>query len=82
MILAIFFIYKSPQYFLSSFESMVLSMQENRFKINFQDGYCCGDLVILIETILGMFGLQVTMMLSIKSIGLSVQETAVMEAIL
>ena len=34
-----FLIYKSPQYFLPSFESIGRSVQEKKFKIDFQDGH-------------------------------------------
>ena len=59
-------IYKSPQCFLPSFESAGLSVQEKKRKIDFQDG-CHGDnLEFPIETILAIFDLQVTPMLSSK----------------
>ena len=45
---------------------MGLSVQEKKFKIDFQDGNCGGPLVFPIETILYNFDLQVTLMLSVK----------------
>ena len=65
MILAIL-TYRSPQYFLSNFESMGLSIQEKRFKTDSQDGNCGGHLVFPIETILAIFDLQVTLMILTK----------------
>ena len=39
MIFALFDLqFKWPQYFLASFESVGLSVQEKKFKIDFQDG--------------------------------------------
>ena len=38
---------------------MGLSIQEKKFKIDFQDGNCGGHLVFPIETILAIFDLQV-----------------------
>ena len=57
---------KSSWYFQWSFESVGLSVQEKRFKIDFQDGYCGGHLGFSIWTILSGFDLQVTLILSIK----------------
>ena len=34
----LFFIYESLWYFLLNFQSIRLSVQENKFEINFQDG--------------------------------------------
>ena len=61
----LFLINKSSQYFLSSFESMGLSVQE-KFKIDFQESNCDGHLVFLIGMIFAIFDLQVTLMLSTK----------------
>ena len=47
-----FFIYKSPQCFLASLESIGLSAQENNQKIDFQDGRHLG---FPIGTILAIF---------------------------
>ena len=44
----------SRSHFLLSFESVRLSIQE-KFKIDFQDGNCCGQLVLPIGTILAIF---------------------------
>ena len=56
-ILAIFdLLYKSPQFFLASLESIGLSVQEKKRKIDFQDGY----LGFPIGAILAIFDLQVT----------------------
>ena len=53
-----------------------LSVQEKERKIDFHDGGHCGHLGFPIGTILAIFDLQVTQMLSpsFKSIGLLVQE--------
>ena len=59
-------IYKSARYFLSSFESMGLSIQEKKFKKDFQDDNCCGHLVFPIGTILAIFDPQVTSMILTK----------------
>ena len=56
-------IYKSPRCFLASLESIGLSVQEKKRKIDFQDG---GHLGFLINTILASFDLQVTPMLPSK----------------
>ena len=71
---------------------MDLSVQENKFKIDFQDSNCGGNLVFPIGTIFAIFVLQVTLMLSTKfrvswpfSSGeeaLKISKIAVMEAIL
>ena len=57
-------------------ESIGLSVQEKKRKIDFQDGGHGGHLGFPIGTILATFDLQVTLMLlaSLESIGLSVQE--------
>ena len=69
-----FFIYKSSQYFLSSVETMGLSVQE--FKIDFQDTNSGAHLVFPIGTIFAICDLHVNLMLStsFESVGLSVQE--------
>ena len=41
---------------------MGLSIQENKFKIDFQDVNCAGHLVFPVGTILAIFDLQVTSM--------------------
>ena len=56
-------IYKSPLCFLASLESIGLSVQEKKRKIDFQDG---GHLGFLISMILAIFDLQVTPMLLSK----------------
>ena len=69
-------VYKSPWCFLASLESIGLSVQEKKRKIDFQDGGHCGHLGSPIGTILASFDLQVTPMLPSKFGGnwLSVQE--------
>ena len=69
----LFFIYKSPRCFLPSFESIGLSVQEKKRKIDFQDGRPLG---FLIGMILAIFYLKVIPMLptNFKSIGPLVQE--------
>ena len=61
-----FLIYKSPQYFLPSFESTGLSFQKEKRKIDFQDGCHGGHLGFPIGTILAIFDLQVIPMLLSK----------------
>ena len=56
-------IYKSPRCFLASLESIGLSVQEKKRKIDFQDD---GHLGFPISTILASFDLQVTPMLPSK----------------
>ena len=56
-----FFIYKSHRCFLASLESIGLSVQEKKRKIDFQ-----GHLGFPIGTILAIFDLQVTLMLPSK----------------
>ena len=56
-------IYKPPRYFLSSFESTGLSVQEKTFKIDFQDGVRGGHVGFLIGKI---FYLQVISIISFK----------------
>ena len=50
----LFFIYKSPSYFLPSFESTGLLVQDKKFKIDFQDGCHLGfsmkDFSYLVES--------------------------------
>ena len=52
-----------PGYFLPSFESIALSVQEKKHKIDFQDG---GHLGFPIQMILAIFDLQVTQILPTK----------------
>ena len=59
----LFLIYKSPQCFLASLQSIGLSVQEKKRKIDFQDG---GHLGFPIGLILAVFDLQVTPMLPSK----------------
>ena len=59
----LFLIYKSPRCFLASLESIGLSVQEKKRKIDFEDG---GHLGSPIGTILPFFDLQVTPMLPSK----------------
>ena len=70
-LISYFFIYKSSQYFLSSFESIYLWVQKKEVKIAFEDG---GHLGFPIWTSSTIFDLQVTTILSIISIGLSFQK--------
>ena len=53
----IFYLQVTPKCFLSSFESIGLSVQEKKRKIDFQDG---GHLEFPIGTIVAIFDLQVT----------------------
>ena len=53
----IFLIYKSSRCFLASLESIGLSVQERRQKIDFQDGCHGGHLGFPIRTILAIFDL-------------------------
>ena len=48
------------QYFLPFFESTGLSVQENKFKIDFQDGRHGGQLLFPTGMMLSIFNLQVT----------------------
>ena len=59
----LFLIYKSPCCFLPSLESIGLSTQEMKWKIDFHDG---GHLGFPIGTILAIFDLQITLMLPTK----------------
>ena len=61
-----FLIYNSPQYFLPSFKSIGLSVQEKKLKIDFKDGRHGGHLGFPIRTIIAIFYPQVTLMLPIK----------------
>ena len=56
-IIIIFFIiiYKSPRYFIPSFESIGFLIQEKEFKIDFQDSGHADHLGVLIGTILAIF---------------------------
>ena len=62
----LFLIYKTPRCFLASLESIGLSVQEKKRKIDFQDGSHGGHLGFPIGTILAIFDLQVTLMLPSK----------------
>ena len=59
-------IYESPQCFLPSLESICLSVQEKKRKIDFQGGGHGGHLRFPIGTILIIYDLQVTPMLPTK----------------
>ena len=61
-----FLIYKSLQYFLPSFQSIGLSVQEKRLKIDYQDGSHGGHLGVPIGMILASFDLQFAPILPIK----------------
>ena len=65
-ILAIFFISKSPRYFLPNFKSIGISIQEIKFKIDFQDSGHGSHFEFPIETISAIFDLQVTQILPTK----------------
>ena len=52
-----YFIFYLQVAFLPSFESIGLSVQEQKGKIDFQDGGHCGHLGFSIGTILAMFNL-------------------------
>ena len=59
-------LFMSPRYFLSSFESVGLSVKRKYFKLNFYHG-CHGDhLGLSIGRILAIFGLQVAVILPAK----------------
>ena len=62
----LFFIYKSLRYFLPSFESIGPSVQEKKFKIDFQDSSHGSHLELQIRTILAIFDLQVAPILPTK----------------
>ena len=62
----LFLIYKSPRCFLASLESIGLSVQEKKRKIDYQDGGHGGHLGFPIGMILANFNLQVTPMLPTK----------------
>ena len=59
-------VYKSHRYFLSSYESISLSVQEKKFKINFQNGGYGGHLRFLIGIMLASFDLDGTPILTTK----------------
>ena len=65
-LLFFFFVYKSPWYFLPSFKSNGLLVQEKKFNLDFQDGRCSGHLGFLIGIISAIFYLHVTPILPIK----------------
>ena len=58
-------LYNSPEY-QTSFNLIGLSVQENKFKIDLQDGSCGGHLGFLIQMILAIFSLQITPILPTK----------------
>ena len=60
----LFFIYISHLCFLASLESIGLSVQEKKQKMDFQDGCHGSHLGFPIGMILAIFDLQVTLMLS------------------
>ena len=62
----LFLICKSPLYFLPYFESIGLSVQKTKGKIDFQDGRRGRHLGFPIGTILAIFDLQIIMTLPIK----------------
>ena len=64
--LSFFLIYKSPRCFLPSFESIGLSVQEKKRKLDFQDSCHGGHLRFPIGMILAIFDPQVTLMLPTK----------------
>ena len=59
-------IYKSPRYFLPSFKSIGILIQEKKFKIDFQDGGYSGHLRYSIGTILAFLYQQLTLILPTK----------------
>ena len=50
----------------TSFESISISVQQKKLKINFQDGDCGTHLQFLIGTILAIFALQINLILPVK----------------
>ena len=62
----LFLINKYLRYFLLNFKSIGLSIQEKKFKIDFQDSNYGGNLVFLIRAILAIFDLQVALMVLTK----------------
>ena len=56
----------SPQYFLPSFQSIGLSVQEKKFKIYFEDDGCGSQPGFPVDTISASFDLQVTLILPTK----------------
>ena len=63
---SLFLIYKSPWCFLQSFKSIGLLDGEKKQKIDFQDGGHGSHPEFLIRTILAIFYIQITPMLSTK----------------
>ena len=61
----VFFIYKYPRYFISSFK-FGLSVQDKQYKIDFQDGDCGSHLEFLIGKISVIFYLQVIPILPMR----------------
>ena len=59
-------IYKLPLYFFPCFESVGLSVQEKKFKIDFQDGGHGGHLGFQIGKILDIFDLHVALIFLTK----------------
>ena len=59
-------IYKSPRFFSPGLDSVDLSVQNKKFKIDFQDGGHGGHLGLLIRMILAIFDIQVTLILLTK----------------
>ena len=70
----LFLIYKSPKCFLPSFESTGLSVQEKKWKIDFQDGCHGTHPGFTIGMILAIYKSSWCFLASLESIGLSVQE--------
>ena len=66
LLLLLFLIYKSPQCFLPSFESIGLLVQEKKRKIDFQDGGHGSHLGFPTGTILAILDQQVTLMTPTK----------------
>ena len=62
----LFLIYKSSWCFLPNFKSNGLSVQQKKWKTDFQDGHHSGYLGFPIRTILAIFDLQVAQMLHTK----------------
>ena len=62
----LFLTYKTPQYFLPSFKSIGLSVQEKKLKIDFKAGEHGSQLGFRIRTILATFDLHVTLTLPTK----------------
>ena len=64
--LYLFLIYRSPQYFLSSFKSIGPSIQERKFQIYFRDGGRGSHLGFPIKTVLTVFDLQIAAIIPSK----------------